>query len=127
MLKNAFPARDVALPKFNRVEIFHAAWVAYRLARPAIFAAGDETGHRRFLRDLFARLLRTAWANARKQSRNVALTVHDVVGAVRLSDAAKAARLAEINAELQAQDYSDAPTNWPRRAAWRAELARLAA
>ncbi|MBN9345020.1 MAG: hypothetical protein J0I48_02295 [Devosia sp.] len=50
----------------NRSEILSAAWSAYRLARPAIWATGDETGQRRFLRPLFSRLLRTAWENARK-------------------------------------------------------------
>jgi hypothetical protein len=50
---------------FDRSQILTSAWKSYRLARPAIFAAGDETGNRRFLRDLFAKMLRRAWVDAK--------------------------------------------------------------
>lgn len=51
-----------------------------------------------------------------------------VLGAVNLLDAVKAAeRRGEIDAELQAMDFSDCPTNWARRLDLKAERARLAA
>jgi hypothetical protein len=50
----------------NRSQILLLAWVAYRIARLGVFAAGDETGNRRFIRTLFARQLRDAWADAKK-------------------------------------------------------------
>lgn len=56
----------------NRSEVLKAAWNAYRNARPAIFAAGDETGVRCFLRPLFSRLLVKAWADAKAAARNAA-------------------------------------------------------
>ena len=49
----------------NRSAIFAFAWASYRLARPAIFAAGDDTGKRCFVRSLFARMLTQAWAEAK--------------------------------------------------------------
>lgn len=54
----------------NRSEIIRTAWASYRLARPAIFAVGDETGQRPFLPQLFAKMLRKAWADAKKASRH---------------------------------------------------------
>jgi len=45
-----------------------AAWASYRLARPAICAAGDTAEHRVFLRDFFAKMLRRAWAEAKAEA-----------------------------------------------------------
>jgi hypothetical protein len=114
----------------NRSDIFKAAWKSYRLARPAIFAAGDENGRRVFLPTLFGKMLRRAWDDARAEQlfhRVEPITAKVVMEAVNLSEAAKATRLAEIDADLRAQDYSDAPTNWGHRLSLQAERAKLAA
>ena len=44
-----------------------AAWEAYRIARPARWASGDETGKRVFLPNLFSNCLANAWADLRKE------------------------------------------------------------
>lgn len=112
---------------FDRAAILRDAWASYRLARPAIYALGDEHGIRAFLPRLFAKMLSAAWDRARKAHRNVALTVTEVAEAVNLSAAVKAKRIADIDAALIAMDYSDAPTNWSRKASLRAERAQIAA
>jgi hypothetical protein len=114
----------------NRSEIFRSAWAGYRLARPAIFDKGDETGVRRFLPDLFARQLRAAWERAKKSARRTeGLTAPVVASAVNLLVAVKdrQARITEIDGELRTMDYSDTPTNWDRRLSLRAERSALVA
>lgn len=123
----------------NRSVTLTAAWSAYRIARPAIWATGDETGNRRFLRDLFARLLRTAWANARKAARDAehAATVAAFVGAQRRSHLAVAAALtpgersaaiSRARDDLALLDYAPLGVRTSqRRANLRAELSTLTA
>ena len=123
----------------NRSEVFTAAWSAYHLARPATWAAGDETGHRRFLRDLFARLLRTAWANAKKEAAHRARveTALSFVAAQRRAAVAKAAamepgersaRIASIRDEIELLQYAPLGVRVAqKRAALTGELAVLTA
>ncbi len=77
---------------FNRSEILTAAWKAYRVARPCFFATGDETGTRRFLRDLFGKMLTKAWADAKKAAHHAdhQATVRAFVEAQRRSHLAVA-------------------------------------
>jgi hypothetical protein len=97
--------------------VFTAAWSAYRLARPAIWATGDETGTRRFLRDLFNRQLRTAWAAAKKAARIAASdeTARAFVAAQRrvavakaaaMPEAERSARIAAIRDDLETLQYA---------------------
>jgi hypothetical protein len=76
----------------NPSAILTAAWKAYRLARPAIYAAGDTAAHRSFLRPLFGKMLRKAWADAKAAAaRDVhAATVAAFVDAQRRSHEAVA-------------------------------------
>ena len=101
----------------DRTRIFSAAWSAYRRARPAVWATGDETGSRRFLRDLFARLLRTAWADAKKAalldaSRETARTFvaaqHRVAVAkvAAMEPGVRSARVASIRDEIELLQYA---------------------
>ncbi|HEV2517920.1 MAG TPA: hypothetical protein VGV07_21895 [Devosia sp.] len=105
---------------FNRSEILRSAWAAYRLARPAVFAAGDETGSRAFLRPFFAKMLRRAWedakaeastANAREATRlatelQARIRASQADLAARMDPMARSARIVEIRGELQVLDYA---------------------
>lgn len=50
----------------DKSTLMKAAWASYRTARLGRWAAGDERGKRRFLRDLFANSLRRAWKTPEK-------------------------------------------------------------
>jgi hypothetical protein len=105
---------------FNRSEILRSAWAAYRLARPAMFAAGDETGKRAFLRPFFAKMLRRAWEDAKADARNAnareaARVAEQLRARIRASQAdlaarmdpmARSARIVEIRGELRVLDYA---------------------
>ena len=113
---------------FNRSEILRSAWSSYcRDVKRGLGVRRDGP----FSRTHFAYCLRMAWAIAKEAANAVATEpvlgpVATAMSAVNLLPAVKA-RLAEIEAELQAQDYSDAPTDWTRRRELRAELEQLAA
>jgi len=100
---------------FNRSEILRKAWASYRVARVAVFAAGDENGKRVFVRSLFARCLRRAWDEAKKAARTVVDTVAafvtaqrrvQVAAAAAMAPMARSARIVEIRSELQVLDYA---------------------
>ena len=87
----------------------------------------------------FADCLRMAWydakvhaaADAERASDAARIAADDVMAAfkgdaVNLLDAVQAARLAAIRSELQAMEYSDAPTNWDRHRELSVELFELA-
>ena len=78
----------------NRSQILLAAWAAYRLARLGVFAAGDETGNRHFIRTIFARQLRNAWADAKKADQQARATREADEAAHRFLDAQRNARIA---------------------------------
>ena len=87
----------------NRSAILKAAWAVYRTARPAIFAAGDTSTRRVFLRSFFAKMLRRAWADA-KQADATARRFADADKAARLFvDSQHAARVALAAAMTAAQ------------------------
>jgi hypothetical protein len=97
----------------DRKKILTTAWANYRLARPAFFAAGDAGTHRKFLRSLFGKMLRLAWADAKKAA--VTDTASAFVAAQSRVMAQKAAampaversaRIVELRAELQVLDYA---------------------
>lgn len=110
-----------------------AAWKSYRVARPSIWATGDETGQRRFLPELFARLLRTAWADARKADavtrRFLELQQRGQVAVARQMEAGeRSARISEIRDRLEVLDYAPFGVRAvEKRAALKAELAVLTA
>lgn len=120
---------------FNRSEILSSAWAAYRLARPAVFAAGDETDKRSFLRPFFARMLRRAWDEAKKAARVVTDTATAFLAAQRrvqittvaaMEPMARSARIVEIRSELQVLEYAPwGVRTGQRRADLGAELALL--
>lgn len=102
---------------FNRSAILTAAWKAYRVARPCFFATGDETGSRRFLRDLFGKMLTKAWADAKKAAQHAdhQATVRAFVEAQRRVAIAKAsamepgarnARIAAIRDDIEILQYA---------------------
>lgn len=122
--------------------IMTAAWRAYRISRQCRFAAGDETGKRRFLPSLFAKCLRTAWADARVEQRNAAAREADRLAAQlqysirtsqidfarRMEPQQRAARIAALNDELVLLDYAPLGVRaLPKRAALRDELSVLEA
>ena len=109
---------------FNRSEILRSAWSSYRRdVKRGLGVHRDGP----FSRTHFAYCLRMAWAIAKEAAAEpVRGPVATAMTAVNLLPAVKA-RLAEIEAELQAQDFSDAPTNWTRRHELQAEREQLAA
>ena len=117
----------------NKSEVFTAAWSAYRTARPAFWATGDETGQRRFLPALFARLLRTAWADARKADaaarRFLELQQRGQVAVARqMEQGERSARIAAIRDQMEVLDYAPFGVRAvEKRAALKAELAVLTA
>lgn len=108
----------------NRSEILRSAWADYR--RDVRMGIVNRYGP--FNRDHFAYCLRMAWAAAKSRALKAASTgpVALAMEAALLLPAVKA-RLAEIDAELRAQDYSDAPINWTHRSDLLAERQQLAA
>lgn len=117
----------------NKSEVFIVAWSAYRTARPAFWATGDETGQRRFLPELFARLLRTAWADARKADavarRFLELQQRGQVAVARqMEQGERSARIAAIRDQMEVLDYAPLGVRAvEKRAALKAELAVLTA
>ena len=113
---------------FNRSEILRSAWSSYRRdVKRGLGVRRDGP----FSRTHFAYCLRMAWAIAKEAAAKAAAEpvlgpVATAMTAVNLLPAVKA-RLAEIEAELQAQDFSDAPTNWTRRHDLQVEREQLAA
>ncbi len=122
--------------------IMTAAWRAYRVARQCRFAAGDETGKRRFLPSLFAKCLRTAWADARAEQRNAAAReagrlagqLQDAIRAsqrdmvARMAPEARSARITSVRSDLTLLDYAPwGVRTSQRRADLRAELSLLEA
>jgi len=105
---------------FNRSEILRSAWAAYRVARLAVFASGDEIGKRAFVRSLFARCLRRSWdaakvearsANSREAARlaeqlQVRVRASQADLAARMSPEARSARIASLRDELTLLDYA---------------------
>lgn len=95
----------------NRSEVFSKAWAAYRLARVGIFAKGDETGRRAFLRPLFVKMLRRAWDEAKKAAATVAAFLKaqnrvQAAAVAQMGPMARSARIASIRDELQVLDYA---------------------
>lgn len=129
----AISASAIALPKFDRAQIMRSAWEAYRLARPAICAAGDTAEHRVFLPDFFAKMLRKAWADAKK----VATTAQAFIAAqarvtasklAALSPGERSVRISQIRDELTTLDYAPFGVRTAnRRRDLAAELSALAA
>ena len=78
----------------NRSKILLSAWAAYRLARLGVFAAGDESGNRHFIRSIFARQLRNAWADAKKAEQLARAALEADEAARRFLDAQRNARIA---------------------------------
>jgi len=124
---------------FDRAEIFRSAWAAYRRARPTIFAAGDETGARRFLPSLFAKMLRSAWTDAKAAARHAVhlATAATFVEAQRRSRVAvaqamtpgeRSAAITRACDDLTLLDYAPLGVRASeRRAHLKAELAALSA
>ena len=101
----------------NRSEILRSAWAAYRLARPAICAAGDTAEHRVFLRDFFAKMLRRAWAEAKAEAarRATEQTAQAFVAAqhrvmaekvAAMSPGQRSVRISQLRDELTVLDYA---------------------
>lgn len=101
----------------HRSAILTAAWKSYRLARQCYFVAGDETGRRSFLRELFGKMLRMAWADAKKAAAiaaSDATAAAFVVAQQRVMTAKVAAlslgersrRVTELRDELDHLDYA---------------------
>lgn len=95
----------------DKSQLLSAAWKSYRLARPCFNAAGDVGTKFTFLRDLFAKMLSKAWADAKK----VAATAQALVAAQARITADKVAalpagersvRISKIRDELVTLDYA---------------------
>jgi hypothetical protein len=117
----------------NRSAVFAAAWKSYRVARPALWATGDDTGERRFLPELFARVLRTAWADARKAdatARRFLELQHQgrVAVAAAMEPVERSAAISRAREELTTLDYAPLGVRTSqRRADLRATLSALTA
>lgn len=123
---------------FDRAAIMRAAWAHYHTRRTGVFALGDETGHRHFIRSIFAKALSVAWAEAKKRAdteRRLAAAMTDHMAMIaalsnpKLTGSAAKVRIAEIENELRVIEFSDAwaiPTG-DRVRSLRAELAALEA
>ena len=92
LMDNAYPFKGN--PMLNRSKILLSAWAAYRQARLGVFAAGDETGNRHFIRSIFARQLRNAWADAKKAEQRAQHALEADDTARRFFDAQRNARIA---------------------------------
>ena len=76
---------------FDLAAIMKDAWLRYRNARPAIYAAGDSGPKRPFLPTLFAKMLRHAWADAKKAVRAIETTAAAFIEAQRNAQAVRVA------------------------------------
>lgn len=135
-------ATHAHITSVNLSAILTDAWRRYRLARPAFFAAGDVGTKRMFLRNLFAKMLRTAWADAFAAIRAAAgreaerlagllqagIRQGQVDLARRMAPEQRSARIASIRDEITRLDYAPLGINVRmKRAALSDELAILAA
>ena len=119
---------------FNRSEILRSAWAAYRLARMGYGYSnrGNVNGKATFLRDMFAKSLRTAWAEAKSVGVTAAAFVTaqarvQTAAAAAMDPMARSARIAAIRDELQVLDYAPfGVRTGQRRQNLGAELATLA-
>lgn len=127
--------------RFDLAVIMRTAWGRYRTYRLGVFAAGDDTGHRCFLRAIFAKALAAAWAEAKKaldascrrqREQELARQLVERLHATRAARIAmmttqeRAARLSGVKDELELLDYAP----WgvrvsDRRGELRTELAAL--
>ena len=122
----------------DRRQILVVAWASYRLARPAIFAAGDEGDKRRFLRPFFAKMLTRAWAEAKRAEAtktaetiaaelDVRLQAKRAATIAAMAPADRSARLSHIADEIHMLDYAPLGVRLAgRRAALETELHLLA-
>lgn len=113
-----------------------AAWKAYSIARLTRWAAGDETGKRKFLPKLFANCLATAWADVRKEQFAVASREADRIAAQlqvtiriskidlarRMDPAARAERIRTLLTELSFAGSFSGAWNYDSRLSRTAEL-----
>jgi hypothetical protein len=97
----------------DRSAILSSAWKSYRLARPAFFAAGDTATHRRFLRSLFGKMLRQAWADAKKAAVTDTASAFVVAQSRVMAEKAlampageRSVRIVEVRQELALLDYA---------------------
>lgn len=101
----------------NRSELLRKAWAAYRIARTGYFALGDENGRRKFLPDLFAKMLRQTWADAKAVAARRAVddTAREFVTAQQRATMARlaampagerSARISQLRDELTLLDYA---------------------
>lgn len=123
----------------NRSEILHSAWAAYRIARPAIFAAGDNSTKRVFLRSFFAKMLTRAWAEAKRAEANrsantiaaelvARIEAKRTAAVAAMAHADRSARLSHIVDEIRLLDYAPLGVRLAgRRAELFAEIAALEA
>jgi hypothetical protein len=114
----------------NRSAILIAAWNAYRLARPAIYLAGDTAERRPFFRPFFVKMLRKAWAEAKVAATHAAQEAiaaafveaqrrsHLAVAAA-MSPADRSAAITRARDDLALLDYAPHGVRTTRR---RAEL-----
>jgi len=102
---------------FSCSAIFRAAWAAYRIARTGYCALGDENGRRKFLPELFAKMLRQAWADAKAAAARRAVDdpAREFVAAqqratvarvVAMSPGERSLRISQIHDELTVLDYA---------------------
>lgn len=93
----------------SRSAILTAAWKSYRLARPAIFAAGDESGKRRFLRPFFAKMLTKAWADAKRTEadKTAAAIAAELVARLQAKRAAIVAAMAPADRSVRMSRVAD--------------------
>lgn len=107
---------------YNRADILRQAWVDYRFD-----VEHDVIDGTKFNRAHFAECLKAVWAQAKflaaREIRHAAQRVAKVEAAL-VHDLPIAARIAEIDAELEYQDFVDF-IDWDRRTALQVELAGL--
>lgn len=101
----------------DKSKVLQSAWKAYRLCRPCINAAGDVGGKFVFRRDFFAKMLRTAWADAKAAAtRQIAEdTARAFIAAqarvvaekvTALPAAERSLRISQLRDELTLLDYA---------------------
>lgn len=125
----------------NLSAILRDAWRRYRLARPAFNAAGDIGSKRVFLRNLFSKMLRMAWADALAAMRSAITREADRIAAQlltklregqidlarRMTREARSARISSLRDEITALDCAPLGMHIRlKRAALSDELAMLA-
>jgi hypothetical protein len=122
----------------DKSQLLRAAWASYRLARPAFFAAGDSITYRVFLRGLFVKMLRQAWADANVEAarRPAEETAQALVTAqhralveklAAMSPGQRSLRISQLRDELTVLDYAPLGVRTAnRRRALSVELAAFA-